>query len=186
VTPNGVVTKIHEFGSGSTDGLYGVGLSAGTDGNLYGTTPWGGNSDGGTIYRISTAGTYQQIYNFDYANGRVASGMIQHTDGKFYGFQEFTGNGAADGEFYSLDVGLGPFISVTAPQGSEPRHSAQILGQGLTGSTSVTFNGVPASSFEVLSDTYMTAIIPGGVATGPVVVTTPGGKLISNKNLLVP
>jgi hypothetical protein len=57
---------------------------------------------------------------------------------------------------------------------------AQILGQGLTGSTSVTFNGVPATSFSVVSYTYMTAVVPSGASTGPVVVTTPSGPLTSN------
>ena len=30
-------------------------------------------------------------------------------------------------------------------------------------------------SFGVVSDTYMTAVVPSGATTGPVVVTTPGG-----------
>jgi len=42
----------------------------------------------------------------------------------------------------------------------------QILGQGLTGST-VTINSVSATSFKVVSDTYMTAVVPTGATTGP-------------------
>src|SRR5260370_40711144 len=55
-----------------------------------------------------------------------------------------------------------------------------ILGQGLTGTTSVTFNGVAATSFNVGADTFMTAVVPSGATTGPVAVTTPGGTLTSN------
>jgi hypothetical protein len=66
-----------------------------------------------------------------------------------------------------------PFESRTAIRGA-------ILGQGLTGTTSVTFNGLPASSFSVVSDTYMTAVVPSGATTGPVVVTMPTGPLTSN------
>ncbi len=60
-----------------------------------------------------------------------------------------------------------------------------ILGQGLTGTTSVTFNGVAATSFKVGSDTFMTAVVPSGATTGPVVVTTPGGTLTSNVSFRV-
>ena len=63
--------------------------------------------------------------------------------------------------------------------------TAQVLGQGLTGSTSVTFNGVPATSFSVVSNTYMTAVVPSDASTGAVVVTTPSGPLTSNVNFRI-
>ena len=59
------------------------------------------------------------------------------------------------------------------------------IGQGLTGTTSVTFNGVPATSFDIVSDTFMTAVVPSGATTGPVVVTTPNGTLTSNKSFQI-
>jgi hypothetical protein len=37
----------------------------------------------------------------------------------------------------------------------------------------------------VLTDTYMTAVVPSGATTGKVVVTTPGGALTSNVNFRV-
>jgi len=42
------------------------------------------------------------------------------------------------------------------------------------------FNGAPAAKFSVVSDTYMTAVVPAGATTGAVVVATPAGNLISN------
>ena len=33
----------------------------------------------------------------------------------------------------------------------------------------------------VVSDTYLTAVVPAGATTGSVIVTTPGGMLTSNK-----
>ena len=62
---------------------------------------------------------------------------------------------------------------------------AQILGQGFTGTTSVTFNGLPAMSFEVVSDTYLTATVPAGATTGAVVVSSPTQTLTSNGNLTI-
>jgi hypothetical protein len=55
----------------------------------------------------------------------------------------------------------------------------EILGQGFTGTTGVSFNGT-AANFVVQSDTYLTATIPQGATTGFVSVTTPGGTLQSN------
>ena len=81
-------------------------------------------------------------------------------------------------------MGLGPFVAFALPTGKVGK-TAQILGQGLTGTSSVTFNGIPATSFTVVSDTYMTAVVPAGATTGPVVVTTPTGTLTSNKNFIV-
>lgn len=76
-------------------------------------------------------------------------------------------------------MGLGPFITFVRSTGNVGG-PVQILGQGLTGTTGVTFNGIPATAFSVVSDTYLTAVVPGGATTGPVVVTTPGGTLTSN------
>jgi len=54
-----------------------------------------------------------------------------------------------------------------------------------TGTTSVSFNGKAAQKFRIVSDTYLTAVVPSGAATGFVTVTTPGGKLKSNKRFRV-
>jgi len=86
---------------------------------------------------------------------------------------------------------VGENSGVLGTGGSSPGHRpvrytgrvgqpAQILGQGLTGSTAVTINGIAATSFKVVSDTYMTAVVPTGATTGPGVATTPKGTLTSN------
>lgn len=59
-----------------------------------------------------------------------------------------------------------------------------ILGNGLTGSTSVTFNGVEAD-FTVESDTYINATVPAGAETGVVSVVTPSATLNSNPQFVV-
>ena len=81
-------------------------------------------------------------------------------------------------------MGLGPFITFVRSTGKVGR-AAQILGQGLAGTTGVTFNGIAATSFKVLRDTYMTAVVPSGATTGPVVVTTTTGTFTSNRNFVV-
>jgi uncharacterized repeat protein (TIGR03803 family) len=155
-----------------------------TDGNLYGTTALGGSSGFGTIFKISTRGSYQQLYSFTGTTGESPGPPpLQHTNGLLYGGTEFGGT-YGYGVIYSLDMGLGPFITFVRANGKVGQ-KAQILGQGLTGTTSVTFNGLPASSFTVVSDTYMTAVVPSGATSGTVTVKTPSGTLISNKTFRV-
>ena len=59
-----------------------------------------------------------------------------------------------------------------------------ILGDNLTGTTKVSFNGISAA-FTVDSDTEITATVPAGAATGMIEVTTPSGTLYSNAAFVV-
>lgn len=56
----------------------------------------------------------------------------------------------------------------------------EILGNNLTGTTSVTFNGT-AAEFTVVSDFEITTTMPAGVSSGSVEVASPGGTLMSNE-----
>jgi uncharacterized repeat protein (TIGR03803 family) len=190
LTPAGVLTTLHGFGSQSPDGANPVGgLVQGTDGNLYGVTPNGGSSCG-VVFKITTSGTFTILHSFDFTDGCLPhAGLVQATNGLFYGTTTVDGNsnncsGGGCGTVFSLDVGLKPFVAFVLPAGAVG-DTAEMLGQGFTGTTGVTFNGLPASSFHVVSDTYLTAVVPAGAGTGPVVVTTQTGTLKSNKNFRI-
>ncbi len=49
----------------------------------------------------------------------------------------------------------------------------------------MTFNGVSATTFNVVSSTKITAVVPAGATTGPVKVTTPAGPVTSTTNFTV-
>ena len=175
---SGVFTVLYNFGDTAFDSFTHAALVQATDGNLYGTIPSGGVYGNGTLFQITLQGVYTRISDFSVNGPQYAnSGLMQHTNGAIYGESQDGGAGST-GTIYRLDMGLGPFVAFVIPTGKVGK-SAQILGQGLTGTTSVTFNGVEAASFKVVSDTYMTAVVPAGATTGAVVVATPAGNLTS-------
>jgi hypothetical protein len=108
--------------------------------------------------------------------------LVQHPDGAFYGTTVLGGIGL--GSTFKLDVGLAPFITFVLSNGKVGR-PVQILGQEPHGRSAVTFIGVSATSFKVMSDAYRVAVVPRDASTGPVLVTFPGGTLTSNKNFVV-
>ena len=182
LTTAGVLTTLHTFGD--TDGGYPTSAPMrASDGNFYGTTWAGGvTGDGGTIYQITPAGAFSLLYNFcsslNSCTGTSPEGALgQATNGEFIGTTTFGGTGN-DGTVYSYSTGLGAFVQ-TVPVAAKAKARVIILGSGLTGSTSVTFNGT-AATFTVVSDTEITATVPTGATTGTVSVTTPTGTLNSN------
>jgi hypothetical protein len=73
------------------------------------------------------------------------------------------------------------FIPTTAPVGA----LVTINGKYFSGATSVTFGGVPATSFTVVSDTQITATVPVGAMTGQIGVLTPYGVVLSTAQFVV-
>lgn len=63
-----------------------AGLVQANDGNLYGTTYWGGTSGMGTVFRIDAAGGFTTVHNFGYTDGaNPAAALIKGVDGNLYG-----------------------------------------------------------------------------------------------------
>jgi hypothetical protein len=84
---------------------------------------------------------------------------------------------------YSFDLGLPPFVRLLPSSGRAGR-TIEFLGEGLMGTSAVSFNGTTAS-FDVRSDTFLTAVVPAGATTGVVTVVTPEGTLSSNQSFRV-
>jgi len=93
ITPSGTLTTLYNFCSQTncTDGAnpY-AGLIQATNGNLYGTTYNGGAHGGGTVFKITPTGTLTTVYSFCSQSGCTDggapyAGLVQGTDGNFYG-----------------------------------------------------------------------------------------------------
>ena len=97
--PPYTVTTLYSFCSqpNCIDGTYPEGgLVQGTDGNFYGTTLDTGAYGSGTVFKITPGGTLTTLYSFcsrtnctDGAN--PYAGLVQSTDGNFYGTTGFGG-----------------------------------------------------------------------------------------------
>jgi uncharacterized repeat protein (TIGR03803 family) len=91
----------------------------------------------------SPAQTFTTLPGFDGMNSaRPPASLVQGFDGNFYG-TTFSGGGNVDGTVFSLSVGLGPFVE-TVPTSGKVGAAVIILGNNLTGTTSVIFNGTAA------------------------------------------
>ena len=198
ITTAGKETVLYSFCAiaNCADGYYPyAGLIQGTDGNLYGTTYEGGANTStcagyscGTVFKITTAGALTTLYDFcsktDCTDGAWPEGnLLQATNGTFYGITFQGGDSSCNspdgcGTVYSLSMGLGPFVSFLNNPG-KVKAEVEILGQGFTGTTAVSFNGT-AAKFSLVSANYLTATVPSGATTGTVTVTTPTGTLDSN------
>ncbi|HKF00791.1 MAG TPA: choice-of-anchor tandem repeat GloVer-containing protein [Candidatus Sulfotelmatobacter sp.] len=190
MTPGGTVTTLYTFSGPDGAAPFG-GLARGTDGNFYGTTSSGGTLNDGTIFRMSPSGSYSVVYNFDGTTGSTPYVTpTQHTNGVIYGdtLQGGTGNVSpcttgSCGVFYGLNAHLRAYVSML-PNAGKVGSTVEFLGQNFTSTTTVSFNGLLATS-SVKSSTYVTAIVPSGATTGFVTVTTSKGTLKSNKKFRV-
>ncbi len=183
ITPGGKLTTLYHFCSQTNcaDGTNPFGtLVQATDGNVYGTASAGGALGYGTLFQITTSGTFNLLHNFDRDNGGTPfAGLMQATNGILYGTTYYGGSPPSCnygcGSIYSLDLGLSPFVEAVTYSG-KVGNTIEFLGQGFTSSTAVSFNGTPATR-SVKSGTYLTAVVPSGATTGFVTI----GSLQSNK-----
>jgi uncharacterized repeat protein (TIGR03803 family) len=202
ITPVGKLTTLYSFCSraGCADG---AGPTAGvlqaTNGDFYGTTTSGGayNASGctwygdigcGTVFKITSSAKLTTLHSFCSRSGcpdgnDPVAGLFQGTNGILYGTTTYGGAGG-DGTIFSLSVGLGPFAQ-TIPTSGKIGAAVAILGNNLTDSTRVTFNG-KAATFKVVSSTEIRTTVPSGGTTGYVKVKTPSRTLTSNVKFRIP
>ncbi len=101
VAMDGSFTTLYQFCAQDTcnDGYAPSQLVQASDGNLYGTTTYGGSYSApcdqgcGTVFRISPSGTLTTLHSFDYDDGaNPLSELVQADDGNLYG----TASGGGD------------------------------------------------------------------------------------------
>lgn len=101
ITPTGTLTTLHTFTGPDGFEPY-ANMTLGTDGNLYGTTLYGGNQSAagcsgigcGTVFKLTPAGEFTLLYSFQGGDGQNPFGrLFQAANGNFYGTTLDGGNG---------------------------------------------------------------------------------------------
>jgi uncharacterized repeat protein (TIGR03803 family) len=113
ITPRGTLTTLHNWCSepNFADGCYGFypeparPFVQAADGNFYGVNDGGGPDFSGTFFELTPTGVLTTLYGFcsqpNCSDGGFPTGLIQATDGNFYG-TTLIGGANSDGEVFKI------------------------------------------------------------------------------------
>lgn len=153
-------TTLHSF-SGADGTKSFAGLLQGKNGNLYGTTYYGGANNDGEIFQITTAGKLTVLHSFRGADGEYSyAAPVQGADGNFYG-TTYLGGSKSDGTVFKMTPGgkLTTLHSFVGTDGSQPLAGLAAGSDGnFYGTTNlggshgdgVVFKVTPSGQFSVL------------------------------------
>jgi len=178
ITAGGSLTNLHTFAVTGDPGdgfLPEAGLVQGSDGSFYGTTLSGGGIlNAGTVFRIDPSGNnYTILHSFtDTPDGAEPSaGLVQGTDGNFYG-TTYAGGTKGDGTVFQITtngtvtilhhfnqgIGDGAGPNGTLIQGSDGNFYGTTYTGGKYGGSGTVFR---ISSSGVYSNLYSFGAFPG-------------------------
>ncbi len=135
ITAAGALATLLSFDG--ADGSYPqAGLVQGTTGKFYGTASGGGANGMGTFFSITAGGTLTTLYSFcsqtNCADGaNPVAGLVQGSDGKFYGTTD-SGGAHADGTVFSITTG-GALVTLHAFRGTDGSAPQAGLVEGTNG-----------------------------------------------------
>jgi uncharacterized repeat protein (TIGR03803 family) len=167
ITPEGTLITLHSFcaQAGCPDGKGpNGGLIQGTDGNFYGTTIAGGTFDGGTVFQITPEGTLTTFHSFCAPTdcpdpAQPMAGLIQATDGNFYGTTAW-GGAYGGGTVFKITPGgaLTTLHSFDGTGGVGRGRLIQATDESFYGTT--TFGGASGSGtiFKITSEGMLTTL----------------------------
>ena len=141
LTAAGAFSNLYSF-TGSNDGAQPTGgLVEGPDGNIYGTTAYGGAYGDGTVFRLTATGVFSTLVQFDGINGaNPAAALLSASDGALYGATQ-NGGAAGAGVIFRLNLNEGPLQILTQP-------ASQSVFSGATVSLSVAIEGSQPVSYR--------------------------------------
>ena len=158
-----VLTTLVSFNGTNGGGPFSS-LVLGSDGNFYGTTTYGGNSQGlgfGTVFKVTPQGALTSLYSFqgDIDGYSPNAPLVQASDGNFYGTTIY-GGAHNDGTIFRI-----------TPQGSLTTIHNFALGDGYQ-----PYAGLLQGTDGEL---YGTTVFGGSYNAGTIFKTTLGGMLTS-------
>ncbi len=179
ITPSGTLTVLYSFcaRTNCVDGESPMaGLVQALDGNFYGTTAYGGESNicngysCGTVFKITPHGVLTTLHHFDYNDGANPYGTLtQGADGSFYGTT------SVGGTSYNCLGGCGTVFRITLTGELKTLHSFDFtdgynVTAGLVEGADLNFYGTTAEGGDTNCSQY---------GCGTVFKITPSGTLTS-------
>jgi len=189
LTPSGTLTTLYAFQGGLTDGAEAAYVIQGSDGNLYGNTVYGGQSDNGTVFALTLGGVETILHSFAGGNdGAIPfAPLTQGSDGNLYGTTQY---GGTYGNGVIFTVHLAPLpagtgneavlhaFAGTTTEGANPVATALVQGSdgnfyGTTnsggdpscaGGCGTVFKWIPSGTFSTL---YLFGTGAGNVPPNP-------------------
>ncbi|MGO9110442.1 MAG: choice-of-anchor tandem repeat GloVer-containing protein [Thermoguttaceae bacterium] len=147
-------TVLHNFNSGSSDGVWGSSTLTVVNSTLFGTTFYGGGSDGGTIFSINANGTgYTIMHSFGAgSDGWDSSSDLTLIGSALYGTCQRGGSNAS-GTVFKINTdgsGYSTVFSFPSAPGPDPGPSGglTVVGSTLYGTT---FHGGEYSDGSIFS-----------------------------------
>jgi uncharacterized repeat protein (TIGR03803 family) len=186
ISPTGAFTALHSF-TGDSDGAMPCGaLVQAGNGNFYGTTTGQiGNAwaTSGTVFAINPSGSLTRVGNIAGSGGaHPEAGLVQGSDGRFYG-TVFGGSTGAFGGVFSVGAG-GDFIAVYKfTNGVDGAYPEAALVQATDGNFygmanlggSMTIEGLPEGTIFRLTSSAQ----PPWIITQPVSISASNGTTAS-------
>lgn len=136
VTPEGQITRIMSFPAGAHV-THNSRLILASDGNFYGAFAQGGEANKGSIFRLTKSGTLSTFASMSDAAGAVPLGVIEASDGNFYGVT--AGTLDSPGSIFRLDRNgtVNVLIRFDSSKGTAPAANVMQASDGhLYGTTS--------------------------------------------------
>jgi uncharacterized repeat protein (TIGR03803 family) len=111
------LTTVADFDGADGTGPNSV-LVQGTDGNFYGTTEFGGANNLGTVFKMTPAGALTTLHSFCSqpgvcTDGLTPNGLVQATDGNFYGTTIRGGTITSNCNGFNTGGGCGTVFKIT-------------------------------------------------------------------------
>ena len=178
ITTAGKLNLLHEFAGSPNDGSGPNGMVQAANGDFYGTTSGGGAHGNGTVFKMTAGGKVTILYSFcsetDCTDGENPdAGLVQATDGNFYGTT--TGGGPNKcGEVFKITPAgkLTVLHGFDGTDGDDPRGGLMQATNGtFYGTTTEGANGsVTVFSLSVGLGPFIETIFTSGKVGTPVII----------------
>jgi uncharacterized repeat protein (TIGR03803 family) len=198
LTRLGGLTIMYTFGRIQQDGSGGVTapLIQAADGNLYGTTYNGGAHGAGIVFKISTSGNYQKVFDLNQPDTDVFPfGVIQASDGNLWGttcclsganvggavFTITTGGTLVESTFLNNQTGIGPVAPLIQASDGKLYGTTTGAGTGSNGTVFVVDAGLGGGPIVTLSRTSLgfgSVVVNTTSAAKSVTVTNTGSATL--------